>query len=227
MKDADIVGQSLAEVLPQTNKYWFQHKHLLQLNLLLLVPLISSSVAGYDGSLMNGLQSLPQWRDYFGNPVGTKLGLVNAAQSIGSVVVLPIVGWASDRWGRRLVLLAGIIGVVLATIIQATSTTLAQLVVSRLIVGAAGMLVVQPAPMLIAELAYPTHRGKYTSAFWTMYYLGAILASWTCFGCESIQSNWAWRIPTIMQAAYPLIQAAFWIWVPESPRWLVAQDRAP
>lgn len=40
------------------------------------------------------------------------------------------------------------------------------------------MLVVQPAPMLIAELAYPTHRGKYTSAFWTMYYLGAILASW-------------------------------------------------
>lgn len=26
--------------------------------------------------------------------------------------------------------------------------------------------------MLIAELAYPTHRGKYTSAFWTMYYLG-------------------------------------------------------
>ncbi|KAG9961078.1 general substrate transporter, partial [Aureobasidium melanogenum] len=227
MKDADIVGQSLAEVLPQTNKYWFQHKHLLQLNLLLLVPLISSSVAGYDGSLMNGLQSLPQWRDYFGNPVGTKLGLVNAAQSIGSVIVLPIVGWASDRWGRRLVLLAGIIGVVLATIIQATSTTLAQLIVSRLIVGAAGMLVVQPAPMLIAELAYPTHRGKYTSAFWTMYYLGAILASWTCFGCESIRSNWAWRIPTIMQAAYPLIQAAFWIWVPESPRWLVAQDRAP
>ncbi|KAI4737345.1 MFS sugar transporter-like protein [Aureobasidium sp. EXF-12298] len=227
MKDADIVGQSLAEVLPQTNKYWFQHKHLLHLNLLLLVPLISSSVAGYDGSLMNGLQSLPQWRDYFGNPVETKLGLVNAAQSIGSVILLPIVSWASDRWGRRLVLLAGIIGVISATIIQATSTTLAQLVVSRLMVGAAGMFVVQPAPMLIAELAYPTHRGKYTSAFWTMYYLGAILASWTCFGCESVQSNWAWRIPTIMQAAYPLIQAAFWIWVPESPRWLVAQDRAP
>lgn len=176
---------------------------------------------------MNGLQSLHQWRDYFGNPVGTKLGLINAAQSIGSVVVLPVVGWASDRWGRRLVLLAGIVGVVLATIIQATSTTLAQLVVSRLIVGASGMFVVQPAPMLIAELAYPTHRGKYTSAFWTMYYLGAILASWTCFGCESIQSNWAWRIPTIMQAAYPLVQAAFWLWVPESPRWLVAQDRAP
>lgn len=100
------------------------------------------------------------------------LGLVNAAQSIGSVLVLPIVGWLSDRFGRKIVLLVGILGVIIATIIQATSTTYAQFVVSRLVVGAAGMLVVQPAPMLIAELAYPVHRGRYTSAFWTMYYLG-------------------------------------------------------
>lgn len=96
------------------------------------------------------------------------LGLVNAAQSLGSVLALPLVGWLSDRLGRKPVLLSGIIGVILATIIQATSTSLAQFIVSRLIVGAAGMLVVQPAPMLIAELAYPTHRGKYTSAYWTM-----------------------------------------------------------
>lgn len=96
------------------------------------------------------------------------LGLVNAAQSLGSVLALPLVGWLSDRLGRKPVLLSGVIGVILATIIQATSTSLAQFIVSRLIVGAAGMLVVQPAPMLIAELAYPTHRGKYTSAYWTM-----------------------------------------------------------
>jgi hypothetical protein len=60
MKDELIVGRRLAEVLPQTDKYWFQIPHLLQLNLILLVPLLSSSVAGYDGSLMNGLQALPQ-----------------------------------------------------------------------------------------------------------------------------------------------------------------------
>lgn len=103
---------------------------------------------------------------------------MNAAQSIGSVIVLPVVGILSDRYGRRAVLFGGLLGVIIATIIQATATTLAQFVVSRLVVGAAGMFVVQPAPMLIAVLAYPTHRGKYTSAFWTMYYLGAILASW-------------------------------------------------
>jgi hypothetical protein len=49
MKDSAIVGAALAEVLPVTNKYWFQIPHLLKLNLILLVPLLSSSVAGYDG----------------------------------------------------------------------------------------------------------------------------------------------------------------------------------
>jgi MFS family permease len=125
------------------------------------------------------------------------------------------------------VLLSGIAGVIIATIIQATSTTLAQFIVSRLVVGAAGMLVVQPAPMLIAELAYPTHRGKYTSAYWTMYYLGAILASWTTFGTQSYDSSLSWRIPTILQIGYPLVQLCFLYWVPESPRWLISRDRAP
>lgn len=50
-RDAKIVGTALAEVLPQTNKYWFQQPHLLRLNLLLLIPLLSSSVSGYDGAL--------------------------------------------------------------------------------------------------------------------------------------------------------------------------------
>jgi MFS family permease len=168
---------------------------------------------------MNGLQSLKQWQNYFNHPTGALLGLVNAAQSAGSVIVLPFVGILSDKYGRRVVLFSGLVGVIIATIIQATATTLAQFVVSRFVVGAAGMFAVQPAPMLIAELAYPTHRGKYTSAFWTMYYLGAILASWTTFGTQDYNGNLAWKIPTILQAGYPLVQLAFFWNLPESPRY--------
>lgn len=121
---------------------------------------------------MNGLQSLPQWKSYFGNPQGALLGLVNAAQSIGSVIVLPLVSWLTDRFGRKNVLMCGIIGILVSTVIGAASVNYGMFVFSRILVGAGGMLVVQPSPLLIAELAYPTHRGKYTSAFWTMYYLG-------------------------------------------------------
>ncbi len=123
---------------------------------------------------MNGLQSLEQWREYFGHPDGVKLGLINAAQSIGSVLAIPFVGELADRFGRKPVLITGIAVIIIATIIQAASINLPMFVISRLIVGFGGMFVVQPSPMLIAELAYPTHRGKFTSAFWTMYYLGRL-----------------------------------------------------
>lgn len=49
MKDQDIVGAALASVLPQYNKIWLRVPHLVQLNLILLIPLLSSAVAGYDG----------------------------------------------------------------------------------------------------------------------------------------------------------------------------------
>ncbi|KAI0439711.1 hexose transporter [Xylaria telfairii] len=225
MKDSQIVGEALAQVLPKTNKYWFQQPHLIRLNLLLLIPLLSSSVAGYDGSLMNGLQSLEQWQTYFGHPRGATLGLVNAAQSIGSVLALPFVGVLTDKYGRKPSLIAGLVIVIMGTIIQATSVKLPQFIISRAVVGFGGMFSVHPSPLLIAELAYPTHRGKYTSAFWTMYYLGAILASWTTFGCQNYHNNWSWRAPSILQAGFPILQLLFIFWVPESPRWLVSKDR--
>ena len=239
-RDAQIVGSALAQVLPQTTKYWFQRRNLLKLNLLLLIPLLSSSVSGYDGepppprltkatnttgSLMNGLQSLHQWRQHFNNPQGKVLGLVNAAQSIGSVAALPFVGTLSDKFGRKPILLCGAILICIAAAIQAASVNYAMFVVSRVVVGFGGMYLVQPSPLLIAKLAYPTHRGKYTSAFWTLYYLGAILASWTTFGTQSYNGTASWRVPSALQAGFPLVQLLFYYWLPESPRWLIAQGR--
>ena len=49
VKDSEIVGQALARVLPSYDKSWYRVPHLLKLNLVLLVPLLSSAVAGYDG----------------------------------------------------------------------------------------------------------------------------------------------------------------------------------
>jgi hypothetical protein len=37
------------KVLPQTELPWYRTKHLILLNLMLLVPLLSSSAVGYDG----------------------------------------------------------------------------------------------------------------------------------------------------------------------------------
>ncbi|KAH7037039.1 general substrate transporter [Microdochium trichocladiopsis] len=220
-----IVGAALAEVLPDTDKWWWQQPHLLSLNLRLSVLLLSSSVTGYDGSLMNGLQTLPQWASDFGNPAGISLGLVNAAMVIGSIAAMFAVSQLADIFGRRLPIAIGALGTVVATIIQIFSVNYGMFVASRGLLGLFSGLMITPSALLIAELSYPTHRGKLTSAFFTLYYSGAILAAWVTFGTQNLPGSLAWKIPTIFQGLLPLTQVILLWFVPESPRWLVAKDR--
>lgn len=221
----DIVGKEIAKVLPDHGKPWYRVKHLLLLNTLLIIPLLSAATTGFDGSLMNGLQSMEEWREEFNHPRGTMLGFINAAMSIGGVAVLPFGGYLSDNFGRRITLAIGLAGIIVATIIQSTSNNLGQLIPSRFIVGMAGLLAAQPAPLLVAELSYPTFRGKITCLYWAFYYIGAVLAAWLCFGCTGRGDSWAWRIPTILQGAFPAIQLALLFLVPESPRWLISKGK--
>lgn len=80
-----VVGHDMAEMLPQSSKSWLRQPHLIALNLRLGVVLLSSATLGFDGSMMNGLQSLSVWRDYFGNPNAKLLGTMNAMLPLGVV----------------------------------------------------------------------------------------------------------------------------------------------
>jgi MFS family permease len=160
---------------------------------------------------MNGLQALPSWQNKFGHPSGQLLGAVNAAQSAGSILMLPICGALSDRIGRRKTLLIGGVLIIIASIIQSAAVNISMFIASRVLVGAGAITLIQPSPMLISELCYPTHRGIYTAMFWTCYYLGAIIASWSTYGLQRSMpgSDWAWRGPSILQGGLPLLQLLF------------------
>ena len=80
-------------------------------------------------------------------------------------------------------------------------------------------------PLLVTELAHPSQRGKITAVYNTFYYFGSTIAAWTTFGTLQIKSNWSWRLPSLLQVAPSVLQLCL-IWLlPESPRWLISNDR--
>lgn len=51
-------------------------------------------------------------------------------------------------------------------------------------------------------------------------------AGWTTYGTNlNLDNSWAWRTPTVTQAFLPSIAMVLILFFPESPRWLISQDR--
>jgi MFS family permease len=153
--------------------------------------------------------------------------LFNAIQNIGGVCALPFSSYLSDLFGRRWAITVGILVILGGTILQVVPATdhEGMFIGGRFLVGLGANIVGGSAPVLIMELAYPQHRGKLTTMYNVLWYLGSIVAAWTVFGTVGYKSNAAWRIPVAVQAVMPVIQLVGLWFIPESPRWLCSKDR--
>ena len=70
--------------------------------------------------------------------------------------------------------------------------------VGRGVIGFGIPVAIVSASSLIGELAYPKERPYLGSLFNASYFVGAIVAAGVTYGTFDIQSNWAWRIPSIL-----------------------------
>ncbi|EXM19993.1 Sugar/inositol transporter [Fusarium oxysporum f. sp. vasinfectum] len=209
-----------------TKESWWNVPHLVRLNLMLAVPFMSAYIGGYDGSVLNGMQTLDHWKSEFGYPSGGILGLLVNIQTIGGVVALPVAPWMADKYGRRHPIFLGSCIIIGAAILQGCATNMAMFLAGRFFIGLGGMFISCAAPPLLGELAYPTHRPIITGIYNTTWYTGAIVAAWATYGTFHMNSNWSWRIPSLLQALVSIFQVIFVYFLPESPRWLVANGRA-
>ncbi|KAH7915610.1 hypothetical protein BJ138DRAFT_1132510 [Hygrophoropsis aurantiaca] len=204
---------------------WWKNRGLLTLNFCLILPLLSAAANGLDSSMLNGLQILPAWQDYFQTPKGKTLGLINSSQFIGALAGIPFSPFFSDQLGRRATLFVGAVIMLAGILSQSLAQTVHVFIGSRVLVGFGLAFSVNAAPLLISELSYPTHRGKMSSLFNTLWYSGSIVSAWICLGAydRTGESDWSWRIPSLVQALVPLLQMLFVWFMPESPRFLVAK----
>ncbi|KAE9395749.1 hexose transporter [Gymnopus androsaceus JB14] len=216
---------SAIESLQDPKKTWYNNRRLIALNGWIVLLLITSSTNGYDGSMMNGLQSLPQWQSYFKNPDSSELGLLNAIQNIGALAAYPFAPYLSDGIGRRPTVFIGALIMTLATAVQGASQSAGMFIGARFLIGFGLTFAANAAPMLVSEISYPKYRAPLTATYNSLWYSGAIVAAWTTFGTFKIKSTWSWRIPSILQGL-PAIAQLLLIWfVPESPRFLISKGK--
>ncbi|KAF7334610.1 Lactose permease [Mycena venus] len=211
--------------LMDPSRKWYNNRRLMVLNAWIVLLLITSSTNGYDGSMVNGLQSLPQWESYFNFPTKSRLGLLSAIQNIGALAGYPFAPYLSDGIGRKPTVFLGALIMVIATVIQTASQSVGMFIGARFLIGFGLTFAANAAPMLVTELSYPKYRAALTSTYNSLWYSGAIIAAWTTFGTFKINNTWSWRVPSALQALPSVIQVLLIWFIPESPRFLVSKGR--
>ncbi|KAH7166560.1 lactose permease [Dactylonectria macrodidyma] len=212
--------------LAQEAPVWYQSAARRRLYFLLFPAcVISYATSGYDGSMMNSLQTVSYWDEFFGTPRGSQLGLMSAIMSLGSICSTPIAPWVADRFGRRWGITVGSIIMIVGAILQCESTTFAMFVVSRFILGFGLSFATTASPSMVSELAHPKDRVTITAICNTCWFLGSITAAWVTYGTRTIPNTWSWRLPSLLQMAPSILQLSAVWFLPESPRWLISNDR--
>jgi MFS family permease len=145
---------------------------------------------------------------------------------LGQIAAFPLCGLLADGYGRRVCIFIGCLIVWIGTAVQASANGEGQFIGGRFLLGFGAAIASAAAPTYAVELAHPAYRGTMAGMYNNFWYLGNILAGWTTYGTNyNLTSSWAWRIPTIVQAGLPGVVMFLILFLPESPRWLIAQDR--
>lgn len=250
--EVDIIHQEDASTHghpKEDDRPWYKQSELRKLYLMMPFLFLGSTTLGYDGSLLNGLQTMPAWKEckstsnlrlnnrvepndtcsVFNHPTGSRLGLLGAFPGFGGFAVLLFTPYIADLMGRRMGTAIGCLLVILGSVIQALThhnNPDAWFLAGRFIMGMGSNISNATCPLLITEIANPRHRGRLTTIYNTLWYLGAIIAAWTTYGTLiHITSDLSWRLPIGLQCLMPGIQLFTVYMMPESPRWLVSKNK--
>ncbi|KAJ9636856.1 hypothetical protein H2201_006476 [Coniosporium apollinis] len=208
---------------------WYKQPMLRRLYFMMPLLFLGSTTLGYDGSLLNGLQTMPSWQDFFHHPTGALLGIYGAIPGFGGLAVLPFAPYIADYFGRRNGTALGCVIIIMGALLQSfppASNPKAMYLAGRFFIGFGSNISNGTCPLLITEIAHPRHRGKLTTLYNTLWYLGAIIAAWVSYGTLiSYPGNMAWRLPTGLQCLMPGIQLLTLYFFPESPRYLISRGK--
>lgn len=144
------------------------------------------------------------------------LGVIGTASNIGVMIGTLISGIASDRVGRKKVIIASMILWGIAGLAQAFTHTLPALMVTRVVMGL-GIGIQLPATITLVSESIPSRlRAKYVVIMLAMAPLGSTIAGILCY---YMIPTVGWRGVAIVEAVPALMAFVIWKLIPESALW--------
>lgn len=141
---------------------------------------------------------------------------------IGAMLGALVGGTVADRIGRRATLVWGGVIFILGSVLAPLSSNVETLIVARALLGIAIGFTSVTAPVYVSELAPPQSRGMLIGLYQFALTVGIALADLTGYWLAGQQ---AWRLMFGIGAIPAIFFLLMVITVPESPRWLFAQNR--
>ena len=176
----------------KTNKSWYKWEVLL---LLWMAYLLNQG----DRQVFNTV--LPAIRDAL-NLTDTSVGLIATIFNLFYAIMVPVGGWAGDRFSRKWVTTISILFWSVATMFTGLATSFMWLVVLRSVATGGGEAFFGPANYSLLGQYHTDTRARAMSIHQTAYYVGVILAGWLA---GLIADKMGWKYSFIIFGAAGII----------------------
>jgi DHA1 family tetracycline resistance protein-like MFS transporter len=154
---------------------------------------------------------LPFYAETFGaSPL--VIGLLFAVFSLCQLVAAPVLGDWSDRYGRRPILIASLLGTVASFVMLAVAHSITMLFLARIVDGLSGGNI-STARAYVADVTEPKDRARAYGLIGMAFGLGFILGP----ALSGVLAKVSYAAPIWVAALLTLVAAAMaWLWLPET-----------
>lgn len=192
---------------------------------------------GYNQSLLGGVLTLDSFQKQFNEIDATTTTVSERAQKStvqGTIVALYAVGGLfgalsciglGDLLGRRRVIMLVAFTQMVGAILMASSFDFIQLIVARLILGLGCGGLIATVPIWQSEISSTQRRGAHVATTGIFAGAGTSLSLFLDLGMSFAPGSVGWRFPFAFQVLFSIVILGGISVMPESPRWLIQQNR--
>ncbi|KAK4039627.1 general substrate transporter [Parachaetomium inaequale] len=191
-----------------------------------VVNAASMSWFGYDQGVFSGVLISSDFKHYFPETKQTSIsGITSSCFSLGAFCGAIFAFTLGDKLGRKKTIALGLVCNAVGAVLQIVSWHLPQMIVGRVINGFGMGLTSSSCPVYQAECSPPSIRGKLVVVQSVCNTAAFCLSNWMNYGLYFSGGALQWRFPLGFQLLFPVVVTVALLFVPESPRWLLLQDR--